>query len=125
MFSCTKIQMILQCNKNEQVTRYPISLQFNKNEEVVRYLVLHTNTSVVSLIFSSIQNSILICVRSYVPAHVHNMLRVLTPKIKECRESLSIQAVGNALYGLQSMSMSSDCTEVRDVLRVLVLATKI
>jgi hypothetical protein len=44
-------------------------------------------------------------------------LRELAPKIKECKETLSAQAVGNALYGLQNMS--SDVDEVRSVLREL------
>jgi hypothetical protein len=35
---------------------------------------------------------------------VEDVLAVLAPKIEGCREKLSAQAQGNALYGLQSMS---------------------
>jgi very-short-patch-repair endonuclease len=49
---------------------------------------------------------------------VRDVLVALVPKIEGSREELSAQAVGNALYGLQSMS--SDVQEVRDVLAVLV-----
>jgi very-short-patch-repair endonuclease len=45
---------------------------------------------------------------------VRYVLGALAPKIEECREQLSSQEVGNALYGLQNMS--SDVREVVDVL---------
>ena len=48
--------------------------------------------------------------------HIKELLSALTPKIKECKQ-LDAQAVGNAMYGLQSMS--SDVDEVRGVLREL------
>jgi hypothetical protein len=48
---------------------------------------------------------------------VRELLRVLSRKVEGCREALSAQAVGNSLYGLQSMS--SDVPEVRELLRVL------
>jgi hypothetical protein len=48
---------------------------------------------------------------------VEDMLAALAPKIEGCREKLSAQAVGNALYGLQSMS--SDVRELKDVLAAL------
>jgi hypothetical protein len=48
---------------------------------------------------------------------VRELLSVLRVKVSECREPLSAQAVGNALYGLQGMS--SDSTEVRELLSVL------
>jgi hypothetical protein len=45
------------------------------------------------------------------------VLAVLTPHIVRCKETLSAQTVGNALYGLQSCS--SDAVEVRAVLAAL------
>jgi very-short-patch-repair endonuclease len=48
---------------------------------------------------------------------VRYVLGALAPKIKGCREQFDAQAVGNALYGLQSMS--SDAEEVRYVLGAL------
>jgi len=50
---------------------------------------------------------------------VREILRVLSPKIGSCQEALDAQAVGNALYGLQSMS--SDVPEVREILGLLSL----
>jgi very-short-patch-repair endonuclease/quinol monooxygenase YgiN len=48
---------------------------------------------------------------------VRDILASLAPKIKQCGEEFSAQAVANALYGLQNMS--SDVGEVRDVLASL------
>jgi outer membrane murein-binding lipoprotein Lpp len=48
---------------------------------------------------------------------VKDVLAALAPKVESCREELDAQAVGNAVYGLQSMS--SDVREVKDVLAAL------
>ena len=45
------------------------------------------------------------------------LLRSVTMMINSCKESLSAQAVGNALYGMQSMS--SDHAEVRSMISAL------
>ncbi len=45
------------------------------------------------------------------------MLSALAAKVRDCREPLSAQEVGNALYGLQGCS--SDRAEVREVLSAL------
>ena len=50
-------------------------------------------------------------------AEVRSMLRALSPHVERCTESLTEQAVGNALYGLQGMS--GDHAEVRSMLRAL------
>ena len=34
------------------------------------------------------------------------LVAALTPKVRDCREALDAQAVGNALYGLQRMGDS-------------------
>jgi hypothetical protein len=46
------------------------------------------------------------------------LLNALVPKIIECKEEFTSQAVGNSLDGLQGMS--SDCAEVRAILAALV-----
>ena len=46
-----------------------------------------------------------------------DLVRSLTIAMKSCEESLSAQALGNALYGMQSMS--SDYAEVRSMLSAL------
>jgi hypothetical protein len=48
---------------------------------------------------------------------VRDLLSALTLKFAEVREVLSAQAVGNSLYGMQSMS--TEAAEVRALLSVL------
>ena len=47
---------------------------------------------------------------------VRQFVAALTPKVQQCREELSSQAVGNALHWLQLMG---DSTEVRQLLAAL------
>ncbi|KAK3235108.1 hypothetical protein CYMTET_54675 [Cymbomonas tetramitiformis] len=49
--------------------------------------------------------------------NVKALLRALAPKVKDCKEELSAQAVGNALYGLQGMGSKEP--EVKAMLRAL------
>jgi hypothetical protein len=43
----------------------------------------------------------------------------MTPKIVQCNQEMTGQAIGNALYGLQSMS--SDKGEMREIILALIL----
>ena len=47
---------------------------------------------------------------------------MLTPKVQQCSEELTAQAVGNALYGLRSLRNSA---ELRGLLRKLKLEAKL
>ena len=40
------------------------------------------------------------------------LVAALTPKVRDCREALDAQAVGNALYGLQRMGDSEQTREL-------------
>ena len=51
---------------------------------------------------------------------VRSMISALLDKVHGCKESLSAQAVGNALYGMRSMS--SDHPEVRSMTSALLAA---
>ena len=48
---------------------------------------------------------------------VRSLLSALEPKVRSCTESLNVQAVSSALYGLRGMS--SNHVEVRSLLSAL------
>jgi hypothetical protein len=53
---------------------------------------------------------------------IREILSAVVLKVESCRETLTAQAVGNALYGLQGLS--SDYSEVREILSALVPIVK-